>query len=124
MTQNIFSGLDIGEPLHLALERYHLELGLGERHLQKCFDTIDNWQSRTKSRASCIYYQCILKLYTNERMLMLFPDLDAGMVAEVVWKTLEKMQQNEVPDDTGIDWWNVLNSALLHRDRHGYGGQG
>ena len=125
MNENIFNGFDIGEPLHLALERYHLDsqLGLGEKHLEKCFATIEDWEKRTKSTANCIYYQCILKLYTNENMLALFPNLDASMISEVVWKVLQKMQDKDVSDDSGIAWWNLLNTALMYRDPHGYGGQ-
>ena len=121
MNENVFDGYDVGEPLYLALERLHLDTALGEEHLGKCFDTINQWEAHCGNgrMANDLYYHVILKLYTDASTLSENPSLDSSGATEAVWKIFEQMSEKGVEDHSGIAWWETLRLAVMNRESWG-----
>lgn len=109
-----FVGYDVGEPLFLALQRFHVAVGLGDMHLQRCFSLMDSWELYTHHTPSCTYYHVMLQLYCNEEILAAF-QLDASTATEMVARIMQRMHDKGVADESAINWWETLRLALMGR---------
>lgn len=98
MDSRAFHDADIGEPLTIALSRYHLEGGIGSQHLNRCIHAMTIWETAVNLRASCVFYHILLTLYTNEGFSH---HCDAQTVTENVIGVLERMTERGLPHD---DW--------------------
>ncbi|EKF37790.1 chaperone DNAJ protein, putative [Trypanosoma cruzi marinkellei] len=96
-----FDTIDVAEPLVLALSHYHRVTGYGAPHLRSCFNTIDQWEEFTESRAGVTMYHILLQLYTDGPKQGLTPTI----IAESVEAIMERMCAKGLEYD---DWTLTL----------------
>ena len=107
MMSGCFATYESGEPLGLALSRYHIQMGLGPDHVGKCFEAMDVWERLGKKKVSSHFYHVLLTLYSNEAFLH---HCDAMTVTETVGIILEHMSEKGLPHD---DWTIMLANRVF-----------
>lgn len=98
-----------GEPLGIALSRYHIQMGLGPEHVEKCFQAMDLWEHVGRRKVSAHFYHVLLTLYSNEAFLH---HCDAMTVTETVGIILERMSEKGLPHD---DWTIMLANRVFRQ---------
>lgn len=110
-----FAVQDIGEPLSLALGRYHAcaDIGLGGNHIARCSRAIDTWEEMTHHKASNFFYHSLLILYIDALTDHCHhAQVDYTAATEAVTAILEKMTVKGLHHD---DWTLTLaNRAFKH----------
>ena len=101
LESDVFAVKDDGEPLALALNRYHHGMPLGDDHVARCFQAMGRWEEHYKKHCSCFFYHVLLTQYTNEAYLH---HCDAMTVTQSVEKVMERMTEHGLPHDD----WSIL----------------
>lgn len=114
MLSSVYRGYDIGEPLYLALNRYHHCIPLGEEHLARCFAIMQVWEKYTHRTPSSHYYHVLLQLYSGEESIVYF-NLDASTATDMVAQIMQRMMDCGVQDESVINWWETLRLSLMQR---------
>lgn len=97
-----FHNIDCGEPLVHCLQRFHVEMGLGPLHWQRCLSAINRWEEHLQKRAGNHFYHILLTHYTNEAYSA---HIEAQTLTEIVTSILETMSEKGLKHD---DWTLVL----------------
>jgi hypothetical protein len=107
LESDAFARFDDGEPLALALDRYHHCVPLGEEHVNRCFQGMTLWENFLRKRCSCVFYHVLLTHYTTEAFLH---HCDAMTVTQSVERVMERMTAQGLPHD---DWTiSIANRAF------------
>jgi hypothetical protein len=107
IASDVFSSYDIGEPLALALDRYHHGIPLGDEHITRCFQGMKTWEDSLRKKCSCVFYHMLLTHYTTEAFLH---HCDAMTVTQSVERVMERMTEQGLPHD---DWTiSIANRAF------------